>query len=181
MGRIKAVFVFIVSFVKFIFVSNIPLLDKDQMVFRGCKRSEIKAVESVYKRLSGRGFSKLHKLLLYFFSQRFLFVALSIDSQEERVVGLDFYYINYRDFKEKTIHEGYIGVLPDFEGRGIATQMRKQAMGHFSSAGLKGISTRISKSNLGSLSSAEKLGFKPMETYFDERFKEDRCYLVKWF
>lgn len=181
MRKIKTIKIFIINFIKLLFIKNITQSNSNNMIFRGCRRSEIKAAEAVYKTLSGRGFSKLHKILLFFFSERFLFVALTGEAQNPKLVGLDFFYINYRDFKDKTIHEGYIGVLSSFEGRGIASQMRKQAIDHFTKTGFKGISSRISKSNIGSLRSAKKLGFKPVEVYFEEKIGEERYYLVKWF
>ena len=90
------------------------------------------------------------------------------------------FYMNPRDFKENTVHEGFIGVLPEYEGQGIATQMRKVAKQHFKQAGFSGISSRISKENLGSLHSAKKIGFEPVEEYFDNNMKEERYYLINW-
>lgn len=178
MGKIKIIFIFIINFIKFLFMSSITQFDRDGLVFRGCRRSEIKEAEAAYKKLAGRGFSSIHKVLLYFFSQRFLFITLSENSHKREIIGLDFYYINYRDFKDKTIHEGYIGVLPSFEGKGIASQMRRMAKEHFKRSGFKGISSRISIDNVASLRSAEKVGFKPVEEYFDNDKKEKRYYLI---
>ncbi len=93
-------------------------------------------------------------------------------------MGMDMFYLNPRDFQEDTIHEGFIGVLPDHEGQGIASQMRKQAIEHFKQNGFKGISTRISKTNFASLNSARKLGFKVVEKYFDAGMNECRYYLI---
>lgn len=105
-----------------------------------------------------------------------MFVAT--DNKTNKVMGIDMFYFNPRDFNENTVHEGFIGVLSEYQGQGIATIMRKQAIKHFKENRLAGISTRISKNNLGSLYSAEKLGFKPVDEYYDEAMDEQRYYLV---
>lgn len=178
MGKIKVIFIFTINFIKLLFMSSVIQIDRNSLIFRGCKRSEIKEAEAIYKKIAGRGFSSFHKVLLYFFSQRFLLITLFEDDQKREIVGLDFYYINYRDFKDKTIHEGYIGVLLGFEGKGIASQMRRVAKEHFKRSGFKGISSRISIENIASIRSAEKVGFKPVEEYFDVDKKEKRYYLI---
>lgn len=88
------------------------------------------------------------------------------------------FYFNQRDFIDGTIHEGFIGVLPEAEGQGTGTRLREAAIAYFSANNIQGISTRISKNNLKSFRSAKKLGFKVSEEYFDENSKETRYYLV---
>lgn len=136
-------------------------------------------IRTIYKELNGVDLSKYHRKLYQRHGDKLFF--LSIDKDRDKVVGIDMFYFNPRDFKENTVHEGFIGVLPESQGQGIATMMRQEAIKHFKKNGLSGISTRISKNNLGSLCSAEKLGFKPVEEYFDNEMKEERYYLVNLF
>ena len=94
------------------------------------------------------------------------------------IVGINFYYLNFRDFKEGTVHEGFVGVAPGFEGQGIATAIRRLAVRHFENSGFSGISSRVSCSNFASLKSARKIGYEPVEKYFDDLSGELRFYLV---
>ena len=86
--------------------------------------------------------------------------------------------MNKKDIKENTIHEGFIGVVPEASGRGIATKMRQMAIQHFKLAGFSGISTRISLNNSASLMSAKKIGFQPVEEYQEPSTGEKRYYMI---
>lgn len=169
---------FTINFLKLLAIESLPSLNHDNYVIRGCLKSELEEAERIYKTLNSRGFSRIQKMLLMLFSNKNLIITISNQNGYKKIVGINLYYINHRDFKENTIHEGFIGVIPESEGRGIATKMRKQAIEHFRNAGFKGISTRISQNNLGSLNSARKLGFEPVEEYFDSVMGEDRYYLI---
>jgi len=139
---------------------------------------DLAEIESIYFELNGTLFSKLQRISLLLNVKKCLLIVKIKEKGLEKIVGMNFYYINKKDFKEKTIHEGFIGVLPAYEGQGLATEMRKIAILHFAKAGFMGISTRVSKGNLGSLRSAEKLGFLPTEEYFDSKVDEVRYYMV---
>lgn len=143
---------------------------------RCCKLSELKKSENVYQKISGRSFSHIQKLLLKLFSNKNLILA--IDESNNKIIALNLYYINHRDFDQNSIHGGYIGVLPEYQDQGIATKMREYAKAHFRAAGFLGISSRISKNNLASLHSAERSGFKIVEQYFDAKKQEERYYLI---
>lgn len=134
------------------------------------------SVRKLYKELNGIDLSIYHRELYRREGDKLLFI--SIDKKTNKIVGMDMFYFNSRDFKENTVHEGFIGVLPESQGQGIATKMRQEAIKHFQKNGLSGISSRISIDNLGSLRSAEKLGFKPVEEYCDDKMNERRYYLV---
>lgn len=156
--------------------TDIELSEKENIIVRSYNAVDEKSVGSLYEQLNKIIFSRTHKALYKTFGSKLLFVAS--DSKNNQIVGIDMFYFNPRDFNENTVHEGFIGVLPEYQGQGIATIMRQQAIKHFKKNGLAGISTRISNNNLGSLYSAEKLGFKPVEEYYDEAMGEERYYLV---
>lgn len=153
-------------------------VDSGNLFLRGADIHDLQQIESIYRRLNGIAFSVHNKKLLKNCPRKLLVIAEKEIAGQKQIVGMDLFYMNPRDFKEQTIHEGFIGVLPEHEGQGIATKMRKYAMAHFHLAGFSGISTRISKNNKGSLHSAEKLGFKLREHYFDTVMQEERYYLV---
>ena len=148
------------------------------LVFRGADINDLSQIKWLYKKLSGNKLSGSNIKLLKYCAKKLVIIAEKEINGSKKIIGMDLYYMNPRDFQDFTVHEGFIGVLPEYEGQGIATQMRKHAITHFKKAGFKGISTRISKSNIGSLRSAEKLGFKPVEEYFDSLKNEDRYYMV---
>lgn len=145
---------------------------------RGANFNEVNSIKEIYEKLNLKSFSNYQQIQFKLHSNKTIIVAEQYVDGVKKLVGMDMYYLNPRDFKENTIHEGFIGVIPECEGRGIATQMRILAKEHFRDAGFRGISTRISKNNLGSLNSAKKLGFEPVEAYFDTVMNEDRYYLI---
>jgi len=145
---------------------------------RGANSDEINEVDDVYEKLNSQRLSSFQRFQFKVHSKKTIIVVEQDVEGVKKLVGINIYYLNPRDFSDGTIHEGFIGVMPESEGQGIATQMRNLAKEHFRNAGIKGISTRISKNNLGSLNSAKKLGFEPVEEYFDTVMNEDRYYLI---
>lgn len=99
------------------------------------------------------------------------------EAQGAGVVGFQLFYFNPRDIKEQTIHEGFIGILPEFQGRRLGKVLREKAIRHFSSAGLRGISSRVSLSNPASFNMNLSLGFEVIETYLDKDRNEERAYM----
>jgi RimJ/RimL family protein N-acetyltransferase len=109
------------------------------------------------------------------FGSRLCFVAVDPD---DKVEGIAFFYFNEKDIKDKTVHQSFIGVAERNRGKGTGTLLTKTAIHHFRSNSLGGISSRVSKNNIPSLKVKLKLGFKPVEEYFDPVMQEDRYYLV---
>jgi len=163
---------------KFHTVKRIIELESKGLKFRGAGVNDLPEIKQLYKDLSGNELSGRNIKLLKYCAEKLVIIAEKEINESKKFIGMDLYYMNPRDFQDFTVHEGFIGVLPEYEGQGIATQMRKHAIAHFKKAGFKGISTRISKSNIGSLRSAEKLGFKPVEEYFDSLKNEHRYYML---
>lgn len=145
------------------------------MSIEGLKRRQILQALKVYKSLSdGNNLSICKVILLLFFPGRLCLVAV----REGKVIGVELFYFNKRDVECGTVHEGYIGVIPEAQGGGIGTALRKKACRHFSKSGLLGISSRVSLNNTKSLKSAKNAGFSIQEEYYDSRLGEERCYLV---
>lgn len=152
----------------------------DGLLFRGSSASDVKAISEIYQELNDRTvFSWIQRGIYSLFGQRFLLVVEQIDGIGAfKIVGINIYYFNKRDVRENTVHEGFIGVIPEMCGQGIATKMRQMAIRHFKMAGFSGISTRISLSNKASLASAIKIGFQPIEDYQEPSTGERRYYMV---
>lgn len=168
---------FIINFSRLSTTKDIPIFQQDHYSIRGCLSNELDEANNVYKTLSGRDFSSTHKLLLKFFSKKMLIVVK--DNTNNKIVALNLYYVNKRDIKDKTIHAGFIGVLDNYQGQGLATSMRTQAQLHFRNSGYSGLSSKISKNNIASFKGALKVGYKPTEEFYDSTTGEARYYLIR--
>ena len=181
--KIKSSILLFLVFIKGVFFSR-KLHDIDISHFksyeiRGLRRAELGQFFMTYKKFSGNKLPVFSRLLYLISSRKFIFVAVSRCGSVSDIVGIDMYYCNLRDFEDRTIHEGFIGVGSQSQGQGIATELRRVAIAHFSGGKLTGISSRISLNNSGSLASARKLGFLPIEQYYDSAAREERYYLVR--
>lgn len=145
----------------------------------GLDKNNKTAVYDLYcKYNSSQKVSLANKIIWHYLGNKLCFI---LEDENKQVIGINLYYFNKRDVKQGTIHEAFIGISAQTRGKGLATMLRKTAIDHLKKSGLKGVSTRISLNNLPSLQSSLKLGFKPVETYFDEKMQEERHYLINWF
>lgn len=135
----------------------------------------------VYNLLEGKEVNVKLKTLYKLSGKKYAVIATMRKGDDMQIVGINMYYYNERDINDGTIHEGFIGVKPEVRGRGIATNLRKISLEHYLQNNHDGISTRISVNNIASLQSSLKLGFKPIEKYFDPVLSEYRYYLVHKF
>ena len=158
-------------------LEEIPVRNEGGIVFRGCKRFELIRLRSLYLRLNVNGALSVFRTVCYFVSG-YKFIVVAQDSSSGRLVGMDVYYFNHRDLVENTVHEGFVGVEPAYEGRGIATIMRFLAKKHFKIGGISGISTRISPDNKASLGSACKAGFEIIDQPKDKADNGASYYMV---
>lgn len=161
-------------------MSSIRTKTINGIIYRGYRKRDAAEVDKIYAQLNnGARFEGLRRQLYTSIGSRCLFVAVCTNEVgEEIVVGMNMYYLNARDIREQTIHEGFIGVIPRMTGKGIASILRSMAKAHFKDMGFKGISTRISLNNLPSLQSAKKMGFLPLEEYIESSTGEKRYYMV---
>ncbi len=145
--------------------------------YSGLKKTYFKNFCDFYKQMhKGNGFGWPKSVIYYFFGERYVVLATTVDKDE--IVALGMYYINFRDVADATVHQGFTGVVSEYRGRKIATKIRAMAKIHFKESGFKGISSRVSLSNVPSLKSNLNLGFKPVERYYDKSLNEERCYLI---
>jgi len=147
---------------------------------RGMGRQDVPQVHTLYALLNdGVRLSWPRRFLYRVAGSKLVFVASIGNGDDAVIVGMNMYYFNNRDVEEDTIHGAFVGVSPAMTGRGIATDLRRAAMDHFSANGIAGISSRISLANDASLKSALNLGYQPVERYYDPILDEERCYLVR--
>jgi len=151
-----------------------------EFIFRGYTELDADAIAEIYRQLNGGAvFSRVQRKLYRHIGKRCLFVVEQKDTLgSSKIVAMNMYYLNRRDVRENTIHEGFIGVLPEAGGKGIATKMRQMAVEQFRSSGFSGISTRISLDNSASIISAKKIGFQPVEEYQESSTGKQRYYMI---
>lgn len=117
------------------------------------------------------------KTLLKLAGAKFCFVLK--DRSIEKIIGYSLFFCNKKDIEENTIHEGYIGILPEYHGHGTGTAFRKAILKHFADCtDLYGTSSRVSLSNRASLMSNLKNGYAIKYRYFDKHMGEERVYMV---
>lgn len=149
------------------------------ILYRGFQGGDSQPVATIYAELNkGAKLGLFRKTLYTLVGERILLLAIENHQTKPKIVAMNLFYLNHRDKAENTIHEGFVGVMSEAAGQGIATQMRKISKAHFASLGIKGISTRISRHNSASLRSAQKIGFEPVELYCDPQTHEERYYMV---
>jgi RimJ/RimL family protein N-acetyltransferase len=140
-------------------------------------RSDIKHVERLYASINGGSPLDLRKKAALWLHAPRLGIGVR-DAATGELIGMSLYYFNARDRREGTVHEGYIGLDASLRGAGLGTVVRRHALRQFAFAGLRGVSSRISLANTASLNGNLKLGFVPVDTYFDPSMGEQRHYLV---
>lgn len=132
--------------------------------------------KALYERFNSSGrLSRSRRLLYRIFGSR---LVVACKDQDGKLLGAAFYYFNERDVKDGTVHQSFSVVDSSARGKGVATEIRRSAILHFSHNGFKGLSSRVSIDNKASLSSNLKLGFKSVETYKDPSTGKIRHYLI---
>lgn len=140
-------------------------------------KKELKDAYTIYSHLHNNKQLGVEKRILFFFLSKKCFFIVK-DANTYDLIGIEFYYANKRDVMEKTIHQGFRGILPEWQGKKIGTMLTTNAINHFRNNHIDGITSRVSLNNKPSLISNMKLGFRPIELYFDNDMNEDRYYLV---
>lgn len=139
-------------------------------------KNSFKEGMKIYSSLNGnKSISRTMTLLCRLTKGRMIFALKDLNG---KIIGIHVFYFNQRDLREKTVHEGFIGIDKEYRGAGLAKLMRVSALSHFQNTGLIGISSRISKNNLGSLKSAKNVGFKVISEYIEASTKEHRYYMI---
>lgn len=119
----------------------------------------------------------VNKILLKIAGTKLCFVLQ--DRTTGQSIGYSLYYFNKKDIDENTIHEAYVGMIPEYRGNGTGTIFRKAILEHFAQrTDLYGTSSRVSLSNKASLMSNLKNGYTIKERYFDKYMNEERVYMV---
>lgn len=159
-------------------IPTIPNGGTEEVAFVPCTADLSAAVENLYSEFHpGKKLGHAKRCLLKLAGKRLCLVVL--DRQSGESVGFSLFYFNRRDVEEATVHEGFTGILPKYQGRGIGSAQRRHALEHFARRpSIKGVSSRVSLNNLPSLRGNLNLGFREKERYFDADMGEERVYLI---
>jgi GNAT superfamily N-acetyltransferase len=167
-------------FINIIYITrlrNIIETRTKEISISGTRRSQLSNVYEIYSFFNNHKQLGIEKRILFFFlSKKCIFIAKEIATNQ--IVGVEIYYKNNRDVIENTMHQGFRGVLPEWQGKKIGTMITNHAINHYKDNGLDGLSSRVSLNNLPSLTSNFNLGFRPIEKYFDRNMQEERYYLI---
>lgn len=85
-------------------------------------------------------------------------VSLILD-KEGKVIGYECFMFNEVEIKDQILHEVYVGVLPEYQGKGLATALRKYSIESYNFGNLKGLSTVAVTNDIKALRSAQKAGY----------------------
>ena len=163
---------------KSLFIKGIKEISVNGVMYRVAKKNEFKKINEIYKYFhKGENISILKKFIYKYINSKLILIAVTNENGGENIVGMNMFYFNKRDIADKTIHEGFIGVLPKLNGLGIATNLRLFAIKYFKRNNINGISSRISADNIASLKSAEKINLLPVEKQIDEITNKEIYYL----
>lgn len=148
----------------------------EEIIIYGASRNELREALHIYSFFNKDKIGLIKYIAYIFISEKVVFVAK--DMFMNKIIGMELYYFNSQDIRENTIHQGFRGILSAWQGKGIGTSITGHAINHFKNSKIDGISSRVSLNNLASLRSNMKLGFRPVEEYFDKNMQEKRYYLI---
>lgn len=172
---VKKIFL-LLNFYSFIKLGRIQTFSKNNIQISGLTLDKINEYTHIYEELNyPTKIDFLKKIILKTIGKKCCFIARDLDSNN--IIAISLFYFNLKDFYEHSIHEGFIGVIKNYQGRGIATMLRAYTLSHFSNFKIKAISTIIDTNNPASLNSAKKLGFKIQEKYIDNCSNSEKYYL----
>lgn len=156
----------------------VPTAELGHLEFCPCAPDLAVPVERLYEVLNdGQPLSRDKRLLLRLLGQKLCVVVRN--KKDGAIVGMSLYYFNARDRVDRTVHEGYTGIVAQYRGQGLGTSLRKHAIRHFARCPhLRGVSSRVSVDNLPSLNINLRLGFEIVERYHDPVLGVERVYLV---
>lgn len=146
-------------------IISAPRVKVGNIILRSMMIDDEPEVQRIFFYLMGRYIPLPYVVPYRLAGSALVFVAAPIDEHgaESGIVGVNMFYFSKRNVVEGTVHEFFAGVLPKFQGRRTATNLRNFAKQHFKRNGIAGISTEILLSRVASLKSAENAGFRLVE------------------
>lgn len=133
----------------------------DALIFSGLNANDSKEAFRLYTELNSvKKINFQNKLLWHYLGNKFCFIA---KTNAGRIVGLSFYYVNFKDISENTIHEAFTKVDTEFRGRRIIHDIYLAIFNAVDTH--RTVWNVIESSNKSSLKSALRLGFINQTNY----------------
>lgn len=133
--------------------------ESEGLVFSGLPKTHLAEVDRVHNVLRGLPLSWNRRYYLYAFGEKMCGIVRR-KAVPCSIVAFQLLYFRRPESGCGVIHEAYIGVMPEFRGMGIATNLRRFTTGHLRKAGVKKVSSQVDQENVPSLRSALKVGFE---------------------
>ena len=174
---IELIIVVLLSSIKYRMIREIVNAKFSNYYIEPFKQEDLKEIELLYEELNnGKKIDKSKKNLLRKNGDKICFVAKEYNFNT--IIGIEIYYYNLTDLKNNTIHQGFRGVRPDWQGQGVVTAITKKAKDHFRINKFSGITSRVDIDNKPSIKSNSNLGFRVENKYFDKTEGVFRYYMI---
>lgn len=147
----------------------------DSFFIRGCRKSDLKRFAAVHEKLrGGRKLSGWRQFVYFFVGDR---LVCLVRGGKGEVVGFVMYYFKGKaDARRSSIHEAFIGVLPEYQGKGLGTHIRSTMVDCFQRSNINRVTSDIDRGNTASIKSAERAGFSPVK----DNEGGDQCVYEIW-
>lgn len=129
----------------------------DELTLRTVTAADLPRVERLHAELRpGKRFSSWRRWTYRRVGRTLLWVT---ETPKGEFVGINMYYFREREWRDRLVHEAFIGVAASHRGQGLSNAMRAAAAANFTDGGVHGISTHIERGNTPSWRSAQRQGF----------------------
>ena len=118
--------------------------------------SYLKEIESIHYRLFRQ--PMLNWLVWVYRFHAPELISLILD-KSGKIVGYECFMFNEVEVQDCILHEVYVGVEPEMQGKGLATALRRYSIASYNFGNLRGISTVAVTGDIQALRSAQKAGF----------------------
>lgn len=135
---------------------NLTRTDEDGFVYRCGERKDLKDIEYLQIRIFRK---PLLTWMVWLYRWRLPELSGVVLSPDGKLAGYDLFMFNEAEYGQKIVHELFVAVAPEFQGRGISTKLRRFSVECYDDNVLKGVSTLAGYNDIKALRSAQKSGF----------------------
>ena len=172
--KIKSLIFLLINLFMAVKLKNAVTIKEKGLIFRPCSKRELRIIFDRYKIDTVNDLSLCKKLIFKLFNKKLVLVI----EKNELIVSFAFFYFNFLDLKNGTIHLGHYSVDKNYRGNGLGKNILDYSINNYCSQKLKGISLRVSVKNKPSLKAINSFDFTIIKEYFDSQMNEIRYYGV---
>ncbi|HAR80229.1 MAG TPA: hypothetical protein DCR21_05290 [Succinivibrionaceae bacterium] len=131
-------------------------LRDDGLIFRAGTKADLKKIDEQHL--------KIYKVPILEWLRRVYSVCPEeligvVETQDKELIGYDLFMFNESEVTQEIIHEWEVVIAPEYQGRGIATRLRRYSAESYNHGRLAGVSTLAGFSDVKALRTAQKAGF----------------------